>query len=202
MKIFFTLIALLGFMLPAYGQSSDQLSDVKMFREGRDRDFRNPQLSPLRPEDFAGFTGLKYFPIDMNYSVKAAFTPTPDEKAFMMPTSTSRLVKYLKIGVVSFTLNGQELKLGAYRRQYENPNFRSNDDSLFVPFKDLTNGQETYAAGRYLYFGTPKEKEFVLNFNLAFNPSCAYGNEEFSCTLTPKENFLKIEIKAGEKVYK
>lgn len=74
---------------------------------------------------------------------------------------------------------------------------------FFVPFKDLTNGAETYSAGRYLYVRLPKtEADAILDFNLAYNPNCAYGNKDYSCTLPPKENFLQVEIKAGELKFK
>ena len=72
---------------------------------------------------------------------------------------------------------------------------------LFVPFKDLTNGKETYGAGRYMDIVKPRGDEAILNFNLAYNPNCAYGSEDFSCPIPPKENFLQAEIKAGEKIF-
>ena len=72
-------------------------------------------------------------------------------------------------------------------------------DLLFVPFKDATNGAETYGGGRYIDVKTPKGNKVILDFNLAYNPSCAYGSDRYSCPIPPKKNFLKIPIKAGEK---
>jgi uncharacterized protein (DUF1684 family) len=194
------LLCLAGF---APAQTYYDTDDVKVFREGREKDFRNPLMSPLRPEDVAKFQGLNYFPVDTQFRVKAEFTKTPDEKYFMMPTSSGRARKYIKIGTLSFKLNGKDYVLSAYQSEQilTSPKFEEYKSSLFIPFRDLTSGKETYGAGRYLHLPMPKEKETILDFNLAFNPSCAYGNEEFSCPLPPQDNFLQIEIKAGEKSY-
>ncbi|HEX8735590.1 MAG TPA: DUF1684 domain-containing protein [Pyrinomonadaceae bacterium] len=204
MKSFvFTILLLLCLAGFAQAQTYYGTDDVKIFREGREKDFRNPLMSPLRPEDVAKFQGLNYFPVDANFRVKAGFTKTPDEKYFMMPTSSGRARKYIKIGTLSFKLGGKDYVLHAYQSEQilTSAKFEEYKSSLFIPFRDLTSGKETYGAGRYLYLSMPKEKELILDFNLAFNPSCAYGNEEFSCPLPPKDNFLQIEIKAGEKNY-
>ncbi len=184
-------------------QSDDY--DTNTFRELRDKDFRNPDLTPLLQNDFANFKGLNYFAFDNNYRIKASFVKSTETKSFLMPTSTGKSKKYLKIGDLSFKLNGNEFSLGAYFFEYapDHPKAKEELIDVFVPFKDLTNISETYNAGRYVYVRLPKSSDVaVLDFNLAYNPSCAYGNENFSCTLPPKENFLQVEIKAGEKKYK
>ena len=77
---------------------------------------------------------------------------------------------------------------------------RSGGDGLFLPFKDQTTGKETYAAGRYVDLDGPDDGPFVLDFNLAYNPSCAYGEpERFQCPVTPAENRLPIAVTAGER---
>ena len=177
-------------------------TEAKVFRETRDKQFHDSNLSPLRREDFASFEGLKYFPLDGKYSVLATFTETVGEKSLTMPTSSGSSAKYLKIGTLSFTLDGKQCTLGAYRRESVNPNLKPEVDSLFVPFKDLTTGKESYGAGRYVYMKMPKGSVGILDFNLAYNPSCAYGDESFSCPIPPKENVLPIEIIAGEKIYR
>lgn len=194
------LLCLAGF---ARAQTFYGTNDVKIFREGREKEFRNPQMSPLRPEDVSKFQGLNYFPVDANFRVKAEFNRTPDEKYFMMPTSSGKSRKYIKVGTLSFKLGGKDYVLNAYQSApiVEVAKMQEAKRSLFVPFRDLTSGKETYGSGRYLYLSMPKEKDMILDFNLAFNPSCAYGSESFSCPLPPKDNFLQIEIKAGEKNY-
>lgn len=179
--------------------------DTKVFRESRDRDFRNPDLTPLLTDDLANFKGLKFYDFDKNYRIKAIFEKKVERKSFLMPTTTGTTRKYLKIGDLRFSLDGKEFILGAYFIEYspDHPKAKEAIIDVFVPFKDLTNGEETNSAGRYLYVRLPKEGDSTfIDFNLAYNPNCAYGNENISCTLPPKENFLKVEIKAGEKIFK
>jgi hypothetical protein len=181
-----------------YSQNQSADYESESFRRIQDKNFRNRQTSPLLPDDFEKFAGLNYFPFAENYRIQASLVKTSDIKSFLMPTSTGGSRKYLKIGVLHFKLNGKDFSLGAYRNES-----RAADESsdLFVPFRDLTNGAETYGAGRYVYLRMPKagEKAF-LDFNLSHNPNCAY-NSSFACTLPPKENFLQVEIKAGEKKF-
>ena len=70
----------------------------------------------------------------------------------------------------------------------------------YIPFTDLTNGEETYGAGRYLDFKIPESEKVIIDFNLAYNPYCAY-NHSYSCPIPPKENNLNIKIEAGEKTF-
>jgi uncharacterized protein (DUF1684 family) len=71
-------------------------------------------------------------------------------------------------------------------------------DALFIPFKDKTNGKESYGGGRYIDAEILPGYKMVLDFNMAYYPSCAY-NEKFICILPPKENTLNVEIPAGER---
>ena len=75
---------------------------------------------------------------------------------------------------------------------------RARCDTIFGPFRDATSGKETYGAGRYLDLEEPHRDEAVVDFNLAYNPYCAYS-EAYSCPLPPAENWLKVEVTAGEK---
>lgn len=174
-------------------------TDVERFREWRDKGFRDPSLSPLMREDFAKFEGLKYYDADEKYAVKAKLEKRADAQIFMMPTSGGTSRKYFKYGVLKFELDGKSYSLSVF--QSETAKRDEYKNLLFVPFRDQTNGKETYGAGRYLDIKTPSGEEVILNFNLAYNMSCAYGRDEYSCTIPPKENFLEIEIKAGEKIY-
>ena len=70
---------------------------------------------------------------------------------------------------------------------------------MFIPFRDATSGKETYGAGRYIDMA--ESEQYVIDFNTAYNPFCVY-NENYSCPIPPKENWLAVEIKAGEKNFK
>lgn len=203
--MFKVLLILTTFLAFANVASAQSETDVERFRAIREKQFKDRNVSPLRAEDFLRFEHLSYFPETEKYRVRAIFSLTPDEKAFMMPTSTGTAHKYRKVGDLKFELNGADFSLGAYSREYEASDARSKkaNRDLFVPFKDLSNGSETYGGGRYVYLKTSDAGgEVVIDFNLAYNPSCAYGDPSFSCPIPPRENFLQTAINAGEKIYK
>ncbi len=192
---FLTILVL--FLFSFVGCAKAQDDAVKNFREIRDKSFRNANETPLTNEDFLKFKGLEYFDADAKFAVKAKLEKTADEQVFMMPTSIGTTRKYFKYGVLKFDLGGKSFSLNVYQSESS----AKKNGSLFVPFRDLTNGKETYGAGRYLDIKIPEGDETVLDFNFAYNPSCAYGNAQFSCALPPKENFLQTEIEAGEKIF-
>ncbi len=193
---------ILAFPVFAEAQTFYGSTDTKLFRLGRDKEFRNKTESPLKEEDFPKFVGLNYFDEDKKYIVKADFKRTSDEKYFQMPTSSGKSKKFVKYGVLTFSLNGKKHLLNVYQADAEVlKKFPEYADLLFVPFKDLTSGNETYGGGRYIDLKMPKGGKAVLNFNNAYNPNCAYGSEKYNCPIPPKENFLQTEIKAGEKKY-
>jgi uncharacterized protein (DUF1684 family) len=143
------------------------------------------------------FEGLAYFKVDTNYRITARFTKDIGKK-FEMPTSTDRKPIYRQYGYVDFELNGSTNRLIVYqnmglRKQKEYKTY------LFMPFRDATNGKETYGGGRYLDLEIPSGKAIILDFNRVYNPYCVYSHR-YSCPIPPAENTLTIEIRAGEKV--
>lgn len=186
----------------AQAQTFYGTTDVKAFREGRDHEFRDKKESPLKEEDLAGFKGLNYYPEDKKFAVKAKFTRTADEKYFQMPTSSGKTKMFVKYGVLKFKVGGKSQVLAVYEADPAVlQTFPEYADLLFIPFKDATSRTETYGGGRYIDIKRPAGKDVMLDFNLAYNPNCAYGGEKWSCPVPPAENVLKVEIRAGEKRY-
>jgi uncharacterized protein (DUF1684 family) len=186
----------------AAGQTFYGSTDLKTFREGRDKEFRNRAESPLLETDLVKFNGLNYFPVNKAFRVSAVFTKTEDVKGFLMPTSSGKSKKFLKFGVLSFRLAGRNLTLSIYQADAETlKKFPEYADLLFIPFRDSTNGGETYGVGRYIDIKTPRSSRVILDFNLAYNPNCAYGDDKYSCPIPPRENSLPVAIKAGEKKF-
>lgn len=178
--------------------------DIDSFREGRNKEFRNRAESPLLNSDFRNFKGLNYFDTDEQYRVAAIFRATPDETYFLMPTTSGVSAKYKKIGELTFALEGRGHTLFAYQSERIKTNEAWNKKyghAFFIPFKDRTNGDTTYGGGRYLYMKIPASAETVLDFNLAFNPSCAYGKDQYACPIPPRPNRLDVAIRAGEKIF-
>lgn len=173
---------------------------VKKFRADRDREFRDPKESPLETNEVTHFRGLSYFKIDPAYRVRARFIRTPDEKKFSMPTSTGSTKVYLKYGELKFVMADQQHTLAVYQSEAlsQTEKFKNY---LLIPFRDLTNGKETYGGGRYIDFAIPASEQLILDFNLAYSPSCAYSSR-FNCPIPPRENRLNVKIRAGEKTYR
>jgi uncharacterized protein len=198
--IIFTLSAFS--FLTAHAQSEEEraLKEINEHRKKQEAEFRDPVKSPLEKKDRKKFKGLKYYPVDLRYRVKATFVRNERPVLFKMKTSTTRLPEYTKYGEVHFTLDGQEHTLEVYQSLdlMKRPGY---EDYLFIPFTDPTNGKETYDIGRYLEFHIPDTEEVVIDFNQCYNPSCSYS-AGYSCPIPPEANALSIEIKAGEKKFK
>lgn len=202
MKYFAICLAVLIFAACANAQTFYGTADLKTFRDGRDAEFRNKDESPLKTEDFANFKGLNNYPFDKALRVTAAFERTADEKYFEMLTSSGRTKKFVKYGVLTFEIAGKMQRLSVYQTDAESlAKFPEYADLLFIPFRDATNRTETYGGGRYIDIRAPKGKTVTIDFNLAYNPNCAYGSDKYNCPIPPRENTLKVSITAGEKRY-
>lgn len=195
-----SIFVLLLFVSETSAQTFYGTTDLATFREGRDKEFRDKEESPLKDEDFARFAGLNYYPVDKSFRVTATLTRTPSEKWFQMPTSTGRSKKFIKFGILEFKINGKSFTLSVYRIDPAiSAKFPEYADLLFIPFKDLTSKTETYGGGRYIDIRAPKGNSAIVDFNLAYNPNCAYGGEKWNCPIPPSENLLNVAITAGEK---
>lgn len=166
------------------------MSELDDFRREKDEFFgRHPQ-SPLTAEQKRGFVGLRYFPENDALRLEVQVIPLIDEKPMQMQTTTGDVQVYVRHGKFQFQVDGQTAELTIFR----NPN------GYFLPFVDSLAGEETYPAGRYLEPEALPGNRFFVDFNLAYNPYCAY-NEMWSCPITPAENRLKVPIRAGEKIF-
>ena len=158
--------------------------------------FKDATTSPLKDKDRKNFEGLDFFKFDPTFVVEARLVVTPDEIPFKMKTSTGRLPVYKKYGDLEFELKGETFKLNIY----QNLELEEEEDYLFLPFLDNTNGDTSYGGGRYIETKIPEGDILVLDFNIAFNPYCAY-NEKYSCPIVPRENYLPIEVNVGVKAF-
>jgi uncharacterized protein (DUF1684 family) len=166
------------------------MSELTDFRAEKDEFFgRHPQ-SPLTPEQKRGFVGLQYFPENDALRLEVQAEPLFDHQPMQMQTSTGGVQMYVRHACFKFQVDGQEAELTIYQ----------SENGYFLPFVDSLAGKETYPAGRYLEPESLPGNRFLVDFNLAYNPYCAY-NEMWSCPITPAENRLKVPIRAGEKLY-
>lgn len=148
-------------------------------------------------QDSISFDGLKFFPADVKYRIKAKLKPIDGKKVVLLATSDGKEQKYLEYAFAEFELDGVQNQLLILEVMEMGP----QRGKLFLAFSDETSGIETYGAGRYLDVKkVPAAKSVELDFNLAYNPYCAY-NDKYSCPFPPKENLLKTAIRAGEMNY-
>ena len=167
-------------------------------RRVRDRFFKESPQSPIPERDRGQFQGLDYYPIDpaLRFQLKLVRYPIPVR--VRLETNTGEIRDGLRYGYFEFRAEGQVCRLQAYRME---DSADSGKPYLFIPFRDATSGKETYGAGRYLDLPENTSGTYNLDFNRAYNPSCAYG-DGYSCPLPPQENRLEVAIRAGEKNYR
>ena len=175
------------------------------FRQERDELFRSQPQSPIEPDERASFKGLRYFPYDPAYRVQARFEPADGSELVIDTGGDDGSVRYRRGGRLVFELGGSPCSLTVLSLvQYAG--------GLFVPFRDTTSGRETYGGGRYLFDTakdtdglvleiTPGSSDVVIDFNYAYNASCAYS-PRWACPLAPPENYLTVPVRAGELSYK
>ncbi len=167
---------------------------LSRFRADKDEFFRNSRDSPLPHDEASSFQGLKYFDPDPSFRFEAKLLRYPNPEGVMVATSKGSRQLFNRVGYFDLAVGGGPLRIYAYQSaEREDPN-------IFVPFRDLTSGKESYGAARYLDLPVEHDDEYPVDFNYAYNPYCAYS-EDFVCPLPPQENWLKVPIRAGEKKY-
>jgi len=176
------------------------IKDVLKFQEELNKEFKDPETSPLPDRYRKDFMGLDFFEPDANYIVKAKLVLTPDALPFLMPTTTERESEETVYGIAYFQLNGKEHQLEVYQNKQLMLE-EGFEDYLFLPFTDQTNGEETYAGGRYIDLRISEGDSVTIDFNRAYNPYCAY-NKKFSCPIVPSVNALNTKVLAGVKDFK
>lgn len=196
MKKISVLFALL-FGLIINAQSANKES-VKNFQKELNEEYLNKETTPLRGENFAKFKKHPFFPINEKYRIVAKFAKTENSSPLEFPTSSGQTKYYSEYGKAYFNIDGKPQILTLYTSE----NLKSQEgyeDYLFLPFRDTTNGKQTYGGGRYLDLKIPANNKIVIDFNKAYQPYCAYNAHDYSCPIVPENNQLKVSIKAGVK---
>jgi uncharacterized protein (DUF1684 family) len=169
------------------------------YRLAKDNDFKNADWSPLTQEDTSTFSGLYYFDYDITFRYQLKIHLHDDQDTIEVPGSKSGdLRKAVRYGYFEFERLGQTHHLEVLKMM---PREVGTETHLFVGFWDTTSGDETYPGGRYLDIKEIDSDNYLLDFNYAYNPYCAYSNR-YSCLVPPLENRLAIALNCGEKIYK
>jgi uncharacterized protein (DUF1684 family) len=158
--------------------------------------FRNHSQSPVSEKRRRGSIGPSYFDYDPALRVEAKLRPATHER-FDIPTSGDETMSFTRFARALLPVLGEEAALEVYWLE-------GYGGGLFLPFRDSTSGTETYGAGRYV-LDTIKgadlgmaDDRLVVDFNFAYNPSCAY-DPRWVCPLAPPPNRLDVGVRAGER---
>lgn len=195
------IVAVVGFVIYSMKNNStstneDYLEYIQQERVKMEKFMQDGVGTPFSKDSIA-FEGLKFYPADVRYRIKAKLKPIEGKKVVLLSTSDGKEQKYLEYAFAEFELDGVQNQLLILEVMEMGP----QRGKLFLAFSDETSGSETYGAGRYLDVKkVPAAKSIELDFNLAYNPYCAY-NDNYSCPFPPKENLLKVAIRAGEMNY-
>jgi uncharacterized protein (DUF1684 family) len=183
----------------------DPVAILVRFRDARDELFAQHPQSALDPEQKKKFHGLNYFPYNPAMYVEAVLDTEVEPVQLNVAMNAEETMIMTTVGRLHFKLEGASVALSLYW-------LNIYGGGLFLPFRDTTSPAESYGSGRYL-FDTIKGSDFLpatgdsgnerilLDFNYAYNPSCAY-NDRWVCPLAPLENRLKVPIRAGEMKFK
>lgn len=162
----------------------------------RDRLYRTHSQSPIPAAERGDATAPEYYPYDPALRTLAAFEAA-DGATFELPDSAAGHVVAERSGTARFELNGEPLSLSVFW-------LLDYSGGFYLSFRDATSGSETYGAGRYV-LDTAKGADLgtdggrvILDFNFAYQPSCSY-DPQWSCPLPPRENWLSIPIRGGER---
>lgn len=177
---------------------ADPEGAAKRFRAARDRHFIEHPESPIAADRRRDWRGIHWYAYAPAWRLKGVVEPTAKRETFEISLATDGILRSTRIGQVRFSVGGRPARLAVYWLE-------GYGGGIWLPFADTTNGVETYGGGRYLY-DTIKgadlgvgERDMVLDFNYAYNPSCAY-DDRWSCPLSPPENRLPFAIPAGERL--
>jgi uncharacterized protein (DUF1684 family) len=137
------------------------------------------------------FAGIEHFPINQAYRVEARLEPYDAPREVAIPTVLGQDTTMIAPGLLHFEIDGREMTLEPYLESPE-------DENYFLIFRDATSAETSYGAGRFLSSEAADEKgKTVLDFNLAYNPPCAF-TPFATCPLPPPQNWLQFPIEAGE----
>lgn len=188
-------LAAVGYMFTAAESPEAYLEKIEKERDRQYKYIRYNFESPLTDEQKRNFKTLDFYGIDPAYRVKARLLPIENKKMREVPLTDGSVQRYIEHSYAEFELGGKTNRLLLLQSKEE-----TDMRSFFLAFADETSARETYGGGRYINVRQDGKNSITIDFNLAYNPYCAY-NPDFACPIPPKENLLDIPIFAGEKNY-
>jgi uncharacterized protein (DUF1684 family) len=194
MKNFIFFVLLISLLNACSRKNTSYILLIESLRDNKHQSLIEGDGAPLLESELAL---LQYFPINKNYQCICSVEEFEKNKVIEMPTYAGTTTSYQIYGKAICTLNKDTLQMNLYQPVLSAPIYRGR---IFLPFKDITNGESTYGGGRYIDL---LEKDIVdgkitIDFNTSYNPLCAY-KDGYRCPIPPRENHFTIAINAGEK---
>jgi uncharacterized protein (DUF1684 family) len=193
-RVRFPVVALALLAVSCTGAPLPYPEEIAAWRAEKDAFMRSSSESPVPSDKRGSFPPLPYYPIDEQYRVPAGLSVISSDQIIELSLSTGQTRKMRRIGTLEFTLKGESLTLTAFADVND-----AQLSRLFVPFGDLTSGTETYQGGRYIDLDRTASGIYDLDFNRAYHPFCVFDSR-YECPIPPRENRLKVAIRAGEKL--
>ncbi len=200
-KIKFILMAILIFTMGCEKKYSpeerDYINKVEKIRINKNNEMKNDPNSPFNQEPKVHFEDLKYFDVNPDFVFKSKLVEYPIKDTIKIYGTKGEERKVLRFGFVSFTYKNKNYKMNVYKGIS-----KTGIEYYSLWFTDKTTNNQTYGVGRYIDFELNPDKDFIysIDFNLAYNPYCAYSSK-YSCAVPTKEDYLDLAIEAGEKKF-
>ena len=201
MKTAISLVILLALGFFTHAQNASSLEIATAYQDSINSFLKNPNSTYILPEEIDTFEKMDFFSINDNYIVTATLEEFSSHEVFKLTYSDDPDVPvFVVYGKITFELNGKKCSLNVY----QNTAWLENDtlkNHLFLPFKDWTNGPQSYGGGRFIDLKIPeKGNQLSIDFNISYNPPCAY-NYNMACPLIPESNYIEMEVFAGILAY-
>lgn len=173
------------------------INSILASRMEKDSLFRHAHWSPFADQEKKHFSGLKYFPVDLSFRFEGPINRYDSLIPDTIMGTKGDLRPAVRYGYFTFKYRGEGHQLVLFKILRDDPDF---EKYLFLGFTDETTGDKTYDTGRYIDVLENSDNHYIIDFNMAYNPYCAY-NPRYSCAIPSEENHLPFAIRAGEKIY-
>lgn len=178
-------------------EQKEYIASIEKHRQEKNDYMKNDPNSPFNFKGKVEFHPLKYFDVNPNFVFKSKLTEYSNKDTVTIFGTKGEERKVIRFGFVNFEYKNKIHRLNVYEGLSKN-----GEKYHSIWFTDLTTGDETYGVGRYLNFELNEDKnfEYTIDFNLAYNPYCAY-NPEYTCAIPSEEDHIDLKVEAGEKSF-
>ncbi|MBI3124445.1 MAG: DUF1684 domain-containing protein [Ignavibacteriales bacterium] len=196
--LFFVLIIILTSCGKSYTPEQEAyIKEIEDFRAKKNDEMKNDLSSPFHFKGKVAFHNLNYFDVDPEFVFKSKLTEYEQKDTVTIFGTKGEPRKVVRHGFVQINYKGKDYKISVYEGTT-----KTGQTYHSIWFTDLTTNKESYGVGRYIDFELVNDPNYLyeVDFNLAYNPYCAYS-PNYSCAIPTKEDFIPVEIKAGEKKF-